>query len=147
MVSITNPTYTGSAITLDKEQLVVSIKNGEQMVEVARSDANYILAYTNNVNAGVATVTVIGNGNLTGSIDCPFTILQKSLSSEIVLPQGVELVYTGTNVELDFNTYMVTYNNIPLVKDVDFTVEYTDNINVNSVIATLTGKGNYFETQ
>ena len=146
VVSITNPTYTGSAITLDEEQLVVSIKNGEQMVEVARSDANYILAYTNNVNAGDATVTVIGNGNLTGSIDCQFTILQKSLSSGIVLPQGVELVYTGTNVELDFNTYMVTYNNIPLVKDVDFTVEYTDNINVNSVIATLTGKGNYFET-
>lgn len=63
--AIPDTTYTGSA-----KKPSITIKRGTATV----SSSNYTLKYTNNVNAGTATVTATGVRNYTGSISKTFKI-------------------------------------------------------------------------
>ena len=67
---IPSVTYTGSAKTPS-----VTVKDGDYtLVE----DKDYTVTYSNNTNAGTATVTVTGKGNYTGSASKNFTINKAS---------------------------------------------------------------------
>lgn len=52
--------------------------------------------------------------------------------------------YTGKKMK---PTLTATYKNQPLVADVDYTVEFTDNKKIGTATATVTGKGMFFGTQ
>ena len=58
VASIPTQTYTGSAI-----EPVVTVKDGETTLTPG---TDYEVAYSNNVNAGTATVTITGKGNYSG---------------------------------------------------------------------------------
>ena len=64
--SVQNPTV---SVTLGNKTLV--------------KDTDYTVAYSNNVNAGPATVTVTGRGNYEGTKSTTFTIAQKPLTPAI----------------------------------------------------------------
>ena len=64
--AIANQSYTGSAITPDPV-----VKDGETILV---KDQDYTVDYTNNTNAGTATLTIKGKGNYTGTKDATFTI-------------------------------------------------------------------------
>ena len=65
-ITVSNQTYTGKALT---PKPVVTVE-GEKLTE----NTDYTLSYSNNVNAGTATVTVIGKENYTGEASATFTI-------------------------------------------------------------------------
>ena len=153
-VTITNPTYTGSQVllnTANEENLVIEIKNGESLVKVPYTTDNYELSYQNNINAGQATVTITGKGNLVGSYQTIFEILPKSLSdtaNPVMMPVLADQTYTGSAITINFETNQIQYNAMTLIEGVDFDASYVDgaNINVSEVEITLTGKGNYKDT-
>ena len=59
--------FTGRTITP-----TVTVKDGT----VVLTDADYSVAYANNIDAGTASVTITGKGNYTGSTSVKFTIAQ-----------------------------------------------------------------------
>jgi hypothetical protein len=98
---------------------------------------DYTITYTNNVNAGIATVTVEGKGNYYGSLTDSFEILEKELNAELKLADG-PYVFNGSAV-------------MPGVVDglaegIDYLISYTNNTNAGTATVTVTGIGNYFGT-
>lgn len=71
VVASTNPTYDGTA----KTPSVTVALNGSTI-----PSTGYDVVYSDNTNAGTATITVTGKGGYTGTATGTFTILQKSLS-------------------------------------------------------------------
>ncbi len=86
--------YTGSAITLGEKDVEVYLihrhQEGNDWVDyderapeglkpVQLTPTQYILMYANNINAGTANVTVIGQGAITGQDHATFEILPKPL--------------------------------------------------------------------
>ena len=217
-LSSNNYTYDGKAKTP-----TVTVKNDTATLV---KDTDYTVKYTNNINAGTATVTVTGIGNYTGTLTKNFTINKASqtLSAEIVSNtlsvgktskitangQGT-ISYTSNNkkvatvnssgvvtgistgtaeitvtasgnsnyksasktitvtvnkqsivddkfeVSLSSNSYTydgkaktptVTVKNdtATLVKDTDYTVEYSNNKNAGTATVTVKGIGNYTGT-
>ena len=65
--------YNGSEIT--PVPIVKAIVGGVEQTLIENID--YVLSYANNINAGTATVTVIGQGNFTGEAPKTFTIKRK----------------------------------------------------------------------
>ena len=65
--SIGEQEFTGRAI-----MPTVTVKDGT----VVLTAAEYSVAYANNIDAGIATVTITGKGNYTGSMSTKFTIAQ-----------------------------------------------------------------------
>ena len=62
--------FTGRTITP-----TVTVKDGT----VVLTDADYSVAYANNIDAGTANVTITGKGNYTGSTSVKFTIAQAAV--------------------------------------------------------------------
>ncbi|MCD8323664.1 MAG: YDG domain-containing protein [Clostridiales bacterium] len=69
----------------------VTVTNGTQTLT---SGTDYELSYSNNVNAGTATVTITGKGNYTGTLTKNFTINKKTLTASI--SGTTSKVYDGT---------------------------------------------------
>lgn len=124
--------FTGSAIT--PEPAVTF--NGVTLVK----DTDYTVSYADNVNTGTATVTVTGTGNYTGVITKNFVIGEADMDGVTVTGIDPTYEYTGSAIAPEPT---VTYNGITLVKDADYTVEYSDNIGLGVVTVTITGIGNF----
>lgn len=118
--------------------VTVKTKGGVQL----RAGADYRLAYENTVNKGIATVTVIGNGNYTGTKKLTYKILAKPLI-EAMLSEIEEAVYTGSPIKPDIT---VTDGSTQLEQGRDYTVSYTKNASVGTATMTVKGKGNYAGT-
>lgn len=56
--------------------IIYAVVNGET-VELHEENGDYVLSYSNNKNAGTATVTATGIGNFTGTVSTTFTIHPK----------------------------------------------------------------------
>ena len=106
-------------------------------------NTDYTISYTNNVNAGTATVTVKGIGRFAGTIDLPFTIAPASIENAQVSFAPDVIYYTGEPVE-PFST--VTIGEKVLAQGRDYEVTFSDNIKVGTAKAVITGKGNYAGT-
>ena len=107
-------------------------------------DVAYTVTYADNINASEnAKVQINFIGNYSGAIEKTFEIAQKDISSATATISSQ--IFTGEEIEPDFVVSdMRAGASMRLVKDVDYTVEYSDNVNVsNSAKATIKGKGNY----
>ena len=81
---------------------------------------DYDVAYTNNINAGTATVTVTGKGNFTGTASKDFAIAQAYLSVE-------NQTVTHFRTETDAKSYAVPADMILAdEKETGFTITVTD---------------------
>ena len=129
--SIPNQTYTGNSISA----LPVITYNGATLTK----DVDYTLSYSNNINVGTATITITGKGNFKGTTSKTFSISARAMSDTSVVNVGSQ-TYTGNSI-LPLPT--ITYNNKTLKKDTDYTLSYSDNINVGTATITITGKGNF----
>ena len=89
-------------------------------------------------NAGEYTYTINGKGDFTGSITKTFTIKTADVNNCDVLILD-SATYTGKDIEP--NT-VVKIGDVTLEKDVDYTVEYQNNLNVGIGIVVIKGKGN-----
>ena len=129
--SIPNQTYTGNSISA----LPVITYNGATLTK----GTDYTLTYSNNVNVGTGTVTITGKGNFKGTTSKTFSISARAMTDTSVANVSSQ-TYTG-NVISPLPT--ITYNNKTLKKDTDYTLSYSDNINVGTATITITGKGNF----
>ena len=100
---------------------------------------DYTVSYSDNVNAGTATVTITGKGNYTGTVTKTFTIEPASLIDDVFSLSASEMTFTGSALE---SAVMAD----GLEAGTDYTVRYSDNVNVGTATVTITGKGNYTGT-
>ena len=126
--------------------------NGEEqkqtpVVKVASAtlteETDYTVSYKNNTDAGTATVTITGTGNYTGNTTpAEFTINPASIEGALVADID-DMAYTGSELKPEVT---VTLEDTTLVKNTDFTVNYSNNTEKGTATATITGIGNYTGT-
>lgn len=108
-------TYTGKAITIPADQLKVYF--GQTLLTAG---TDYTVKYSDNKNAGTATITVKGKGNYDGSQTVNFIILPKSVEDEDVVTELKTAKVNG----LQKPTATVTYNKKKLAINKDYEVVY-----------------------
>ena len=133
--SIAAQTYTGSAITPS-----ITVKDGSTTLA---SGTDYTVAYSNNTNAGTASVTVTGKGNYTGTKTATFTINAKSVSN-LTISDIAAVIYNGT---AQTPAVTVKDGSTTLTNGTDYTVALSNNTNAGTATVTVTGKGNYTGTK
>ena len=113
--------------------------------KVYKEGVDYKLTYKNNINAGTAYVTVSSVGAQKPEIEgeLPFTIRQRQLSTGDISIGSGTYTYTGKTITPEVT---VKSNGKTLKKDTDYTVTYTNNINVGTARIKVAGKGNYAGT-
>ena len=107
-------------------------------IELTKDD--YTVSYSNNVDAGTATVTATAaNPNFTGSASIDFTIDPRPIDS-VEVKQGT-YVYTGKEIKPDVT---VKAGDIVLTKD-DYGITYMNNVDAgtNSAKVAVAGAGNF----
>lgn len=126
--------YTGEKITPSVE---VS-ENGKAWIE----DVDYSVTYTNNVNAGTATVIVTGIGAYEGSISKSFTILPKTIgqAQSVKVSDIKRQRYTR---ELIVPDIFIEIDGKKLIKGKDYTVTAFNEIEAGIGTLQITGIGNY----
>lgn len=125
--------YTGTAIEPD-----ISIRyNG-----VTISNTMYQVKYTSNTSVGTGRIQITGSGNYTGTIAKEFTIAGKAMSDCQITLSKDSYVYDGTAHK---PTVTVKDGSKTLVNDLDYTLEYKDNIDAGTATVTVRGKRNYGE--
>ena len=133
--SVSNASYTGSAITPNPTLTY----NGN----ILKKGTDYVISYSNNVNAGTATVTLTGKGNYKGSRSLTFKIGQINLSSASVTYTN-SYRFTNSNITPEPS---VKHGGRTLTKGNDYTVSYANNKAMGTATMTITGKGNYTGTR
>lgn len=124
---------------------------------------DYSLTYTNNINVGTATINVNGEGNFKGTAAARFAITSSMISGgsngtpggsvsngsgqisgavavapddvRVTLDAGNAMYYTGKQL-----TPAVTISG--MTQNTDYTVTYSNNIEVGTGVITITGMGN-----
>lgn len=134
---IPNQTYTGAAIT---PEFTVTA-SGKQLTE----NTDYEVLFKNNTDFGTASVTVVGKGEYSiFAAVAKFAILQRDLDDGVlvsnILPQSADENGTEPEIALSFGNYI-------LQKDVDYTVQYTNNTEIGTATVTVTGIGNFTGTK
>ena len=154
----TGYTYTGDAIMLAENELVLKDKNRKDdngEIYTLEKGRDYQIFYSNNINAGnKASIIFEGMGSYAGSkINKNFTINSLSLETYANEDSGLvwscpeKAVYTKTGAE---PAYTLTYRGKPLTVKTDYTVSYSGNKVVkekqNSATIKINGKGNFSGT-
>lgn len=121
-INTTAETYSGVAITKAITTKLVL-------------DKDYKVAYTNNINAGTATVTVTGIGNYSSTITKTFVINPKAIDASMFVINTSAVTYTGKENLKDITS--------ALTLDKDYTITYANNVNVGTATITIKGNGNY----
>ena len=100
---------------------------------------DYSFSYRDNINVGEqATITMTGLGNFTGSVETHFKILPIDISDlELQIPDHH---YTGSAIEPEI---LILAGDEQLVRDRDYKLVFTDNVNVGTASVTISGIGNY----
>ena len=139
-VTVDDVTYNGNS---QKPELTVKYLNYNLI-----SNTDFTAVYSNNRNAGTATVTITGKGNFKGTTTAHFTINPKSVDGLTITAQ--EVVYSS-NEQVKSKTPAPSYT----VKDSNTTLTSSDydaeislaNLAQMKGTLTVTGKGNYTGTK
>ena len=140
IAAIADQTFTGEAIT---PALTVTLINENGTELTLENETDYKATYKNNVNAGQATVQIVGQGNYNQETfaEQTFTILPKSIADATVA--GIaDVIYNGA-AQTQNITVTDADRNVVLAENDDYTVAYEDNEAAGTAKVTITGKGNY----
>ena len=136
MEDIAPQTYHGSRI-----EPYVSLIDMERKVQLQRN-IDYDIIYQNNVNKGTATVTVVGRGNYTGSMEKTFEIVSSDISMDtesISISSVKDQIYTGTEIHPEITVY--DHGEL-LAEGTDYTVSYVNCTNAGEATVIITGMKN-----
>ena len=134
-----------SAITYNagneiKPDVQVLSDNGTQLTK----GVDYDLSYENNVNVGKATDNLTFKGNYEGTRSVNFNIIAKALSNDLIdISETPAQTYTGSAIT---PTPTIKFGDVTLVKDKDYTLSYTDNVNAGKAKINISFIGNYSGT-
>ena len=133
---IANQSYTGEAV---EPEFTVKA-SGKTLTR----DVDYEVFYKDNVEAGTASITVLGKGNYSiFAALAKFAILRRDLSEvqiSNILPQTANENGAEPELALSCGSYI-------LQKDVDYTVAYENNTAPGTASVTVTGIGNFKGSQ
>lgn len=124
--------YDGKA----KKPGVKEVAFGEDVIPTA----GYAVTYSNNIDAGTATVTVTGQGNYTGTLTAEFTIERKTLTADMIVLSNEEYVYNGTTQK---PVVVLMNGDTEMVLDTDYTLTNNGGVAVGKYDVIANGKGNY----
>ncbi len=110
--------------------------------QLLREGVDYTVRLQNNVNAGTATVTICGIGLFEGERSYDFTILPCLFGAEDITVDG-NTEYNGSAIEPQVTVYK---NNKLLENGKEYTVTYSNNVEVGTAYLTVVGIGNYCGT-
>ncbi len=128
-------TYSGNVVELADGEYAV-YDGGKPLIK----GTDYDVSFTNNINAGTASVNVTGKGNYGGTLLGTYTIDPLSISDgNVTIDPIADRTYTGAAQE---PPVVVKLNGV-VVPSSNYTVSYSNNINVGTANVTLTGKGNF----
>ena len=131
---ISDYTYTGSIIVPE-----VNVFYGDNRLT---EGVDYFLAYSNNINAGEAIVTITGKGIYQGSQSLTYNILPAD-TSKLITSLIPDQTYTGEEIKPKVTVISGTKE---LTEGQDYSVSYSDNKYPGKAKVTITGKGNYIGT-
>ena len=113
--------------------------NGKEL----HKNVDYTLTFSDNVYPGTAKVTITGINNYSGTVTKTYTIKKKSIENACIGGIGENRRWTGEpithNVRVKVSKQWLTYGK-------DFTVNYSNNVNVGTGSVIITGIGNYTGT-
>lgn len=116
---------------------VVTVKVG--VVEL-KENKDYTVEYSNNLNAGTATIKITGTENYFGTIEKTFTIVGVTLEQcDVTMLTTARLAYTGKELT---PSVKVARSGVTYVVGRDYTVKYSDNKMPGTAKLTITGLGN-----
>ncbi len=127
--------YDGTAHT---PEVIVTVDG-----DVLEQDTDYDLVYSDNVNAGVATIVIVGKGMYSGYVSTTFTIAAADISGAEITGIDATYAYTGDAIE---PVPVVVVGDKTLVADVDYVVSYENNTKIGTATITIGGIGNYTNT-
>lgn len=134
-ITIPNTTFTYSGERIKPE---VSVEhNGIPLVV----NQDYTVSYKNNLNAGTAKVTVQGIKNYTGTIEKTFIINKEKISKCTYSISAKEFLYTGYEIKPEVKLY---YKGKIIASGTDYSIDYSNNIDVGKATVTVTGSGKNF---
>ena len=133
--------YNGGAI-----QPTPEVKDGETILAPGR---DFKFSYSDNTNAGTATLTITGKGNYTGIAEKKFTIEPKNIESAIIVLGGLNRPYTGEEQTVEIvSVTLPDGDGVNLERDIDYTVKDNSNTATDAakIVLTIEGMGNYTGT-
>lgn len=137
-VEYTATTYAGVAKT---PKVTVTDPDGKTLVQ----GTDYKVNYTNNVNAGTATVTVTGQGEYEGTVERTFII--SKVAADKVMVKLAQQKYNYNGKQREPGVTLTDASGRVLVKDTDYTVTYPKTLGAGRYKVTVTLKGNYTGTK
>ena len=96
ITDISSQTYTGSAIEPE-----VEVKDGEITLVLG---TDYTVAYSNNINAGTASVTITGKGYYSGTVEKTFKINPKVTTNGALTLSEYSSTLTKAEIQGDFKS-------------------------------------------
>lgn len=156
-VSLTKKTitYTGIPVTLDNiEDWNLTVKHGSTILKSTadtldeNESAAYQVSYRNNKEIGKAAIIITGidENGYSGTREIPFTIQGTSISKASVSKLN-NLEYNGKQQQQEFSLSIGIGKNLKtLVKNADYTVDYSPAVNAGKVTVTIKGINHYSGT-
>lgn len=134
LIKIDSMEYTGQAVTPN-----IRVYYEEQLLKENR---DYHLHFDNHTDVGKSQVIIEGIGNYTGKIEKSFSILPKNISN-LSYSSIPNQKYTGTKIEVDI---VIKDGEKVLKRNIDYSLYYSQNINLGKAEIKIIGKGNYTGT-
>lgn len=86
---------------LQREQIIPSEKAYAYKMKYDAKNADYTVSYSNNINAGTATVTIMGIGFYEGTTGTTFRITSRSIG-EVTVEKMVKVLYFSGKLVQNF---------------------------------------------
>lgn len=130
-------TYTGSYI----KPVPSSVTVGGVLL---KKGTDYTISWSNNVNTGTATMTIKGIGKYTDTVSKTYSIKAADIASTRIFDLKETYKYTGKEKK---PKPTISFGSRILSLDRDYTLSWSDNINIGTATLTVTGMGNFTGTK
>ncbi len=126
--------YSGAALT---PAVVVALEGGEPLT----AETDYVVSYANNVEAGVATVTITGVGDFGGILEKTFTIAPKPVTLTVA---DTSKMFGETDPEFGFAVEGLVERDgaVEELKDVEIAREEGEDVGEYAISATVNAESN-----
>ncbi len=134
IADIDDQTFTGSEITPEPQVTIGSLN--------LTKGTDYVYSYTNNTNAGTATVRATFKGDYAslGYVEKIFRIIKLLTHSDITIDTIPDQTYSGSEICPEIS---VKDGETTLILGTDYTVECANNVSAGTANMTITGMGDY----
>ena len=159
-VELKNGIYNKARAASQDGILPSEVKVTNNKTKQPASPQDYHLSYSNNKSvtnsSSPAILTVRGTGNCEGSFEADYQVERASLNDAAYAPEdkiiveldpSYSLSYTGMPLEPPVIVYQGDSASGRMVKDTDYTVSYSNNVNVGTGKVVLAGLDNYIGTR